>query len=191
VPSRYARANLGSVPSSQVVSISRRTFNEIEDFIADNIASKEKAATGIDLLARSMVMVIKGLAQQKSAGPVAARHRSNPALAGRIPVQRISGEYYAGWTLRKVGNGRWVVFNDAVEAWLIEFGIFQRVRRPILKMSLIGMLRFIQTTRTADRFLDWVIAPRRQSNGRFASFNSRLAGTRTLGGMSGPQGKLP
>jgi hypothetical protein len=174
-----------------VVMISRQTFDQIENYIADNLASIEKVNFGIDMLVRSMVMVVRGAAQAKSAGPIAPRRRSNPALAGRIPVQRITGEYFAGWTIRRLGNGRWVVYNDSVEAWLIEFGIYQRVRRPILKMSVIAMLRLIQTTRTAERFMDWVIAPRRSSLGRFQSFQTRLMGTQTLGGMAGPRGRLP
>lgn len=173
------------------ITISKRTFDQIEEFIADNAASIEKVNIGIDLLVRSMVMVTRGIAQQKSGGPVAPRQRSNPALAGRIPVQRITGAYFAGWTIRRLGSGHWMVYNDTTEAWLIEFGIHQRVRRPILKMSLIGMLGMIQTTQTADRFLDWVLAPRRNSQGRFASFESRLMGTATLGGMAGPSGSLP
>jgi hypothetical protein len=174
-----------------VVTISRKTFDQIEDYIADNIASVEKANFGIDLLVRSIVMTVRGAAQAKSAGPIAPRKRSVPILAGRIPVQRITGAYFAGWTIRRLGNGRWVVYNDSVEAWLIEYGLYQRVRRPILKMSVIAMLRLIQTTRTAERFMDWVIAPRRSAKGRFQSFQTRVMGTETLGGLSGPQGRLP
>lgn len=159
--------------------------------MADVEGSIEKSNQGIELLVRAMVLVIKGLAQKKSGGPVAPRQRSNPALAFRIPVQRITGAYYAGWTQRRLGRGHWILYNDAVEAYFIETGMHMRVRRPILKMSLIGMLRFIQTTRTADRFMDWVLAPRRDARGRFQSFNSRVMGSSTLGGMAGPMGRLP
>lgn len=172
-------------------SISRRTFEQIESFIADNNSSIEKVQFGLDTLVRAMVMVTKGIAQQKSGGAVSANRRSNPALAYRIPVQRITGEYYAGWTLRRLGNARWILYNDTVEAYLIEYGINMRMRRPILKLSLIGMLKFIQTTRSADRFLEWVIAPRRNAKGQFQSFSTRMQGTETLGGMAGPTGKLP
>lgn len=189
MPSRFALAP--NPASAGSFSFSRRTFDQIEDFIVDNQASIEKANMGIDLLVRSMVLVIKGIAQQKSAGPVARRRRSNPALAYKIPVQRITGAYFAGWTQRRIGMGHWAVYNDTVEAYLIETGLYQRVRRPILKMSLIGMLRLLQTTRTGDRFLEWVLAPRRNARGQFQSFNKRLMGTQTLGGMAGPKGKLP
>lgn len=173
------------------VTITRRTFEQIENFIADNIASIEKVNFGIDTLVRSMVLVTKGIAQEKSGGAVAANRRSNPALAYRIPVQRITGQYYAGWTLRRLGNGHWVLYNDTREAYLIEYGINMRQRRPILKLSVIEMLRFIQTTKTADRFLANVLAPRRNAKGQFRSFSSRMQGTDTLGGLAGPTGTLP
>lgn len=176
-----ARTPLGS---QRMFTIGRKTFEDIEDFIADNKASAEKAALGIDLLVRAMVLLTKGLAQQKSGGPIAPAHRSNPALANRIPVQQITGRYFAGWTQRKVANGVWVLYNDSVEAYLIETGMFQRVRRPILKMSLIGMLGVIQTTRTADRFLEWVLAPRRSAKGQFQSFGSRVGSGILSTGMS-------
>lgn len=171
--------------------ITRKVFDDLERFMLDSQGSKEKTALGMDLLVRAMCMVTKGGAQRRSMGAVAPRKRSRPELAYRIPVQRITGRYFAGWTQRRVGLGRWILYNDTVEAYLIETGTHMRVRRPILKMSVIGMLSFIQTTKTADRFVDWVLAPRRDSHGRFQSFAARIQGTATLGGMAGPQGTLP
>lgn len=172
--------------------ITRQTFTDIENFISDNEASADKVLMGMDALARSMILVIKGLAQQKSAGPQSFG-RSNPAFANRIPVQRISGRYYAGWTTRKVGNAHWMLYNDAVEAYLIETGLYQRTRRPILKLSIIGMLKFLENSRTEQRFLAWVLAPRRAANGQYAAIpiQQRLQGTATLGGLAGPSGTLP
>jgi hypothetical protein len=159
--------------------------------MADIQSSKEKVAMGLDLIVRSMVLVMKGLAQEKAGGPVAPRHRSVAALAYRIPVQRITGAYYAGWTQRRVGPAHWILYNETVEAYFIETGMFMRIRRPILKMSLIGMLRFIQTTRTGEHFLEWVLAPRRNAKGQFQSFATRMKGTETLGSLAGPTGSLP
>jgi hypothetical protein len=186
-------------------TISRKTFENLEQFIRDNEASAAKAQVGIDLLTRLMALTIKGFAQEKAAGPVAARHRSNPAFANRIPVQRISGKYFAGWTQRKMGHAHWMVYNDAKEAWLIEYGVFQVTRRPILKMSVIDMLRFIQTTRAGERFLDSILAPRRNAKGQFSSFDQRLGTGFKLGltaqdmpdrgasnpNIVGPSGALP
>lgn len=173
--------------------IMRPDFAAIERFIADNQGSKLAVIEGGDLLVRMMVMTIRGYAQQKSGGPVAPRRRSNPALANRIPVQRISGAYFAGWKTRRLGVADWLVYNDSKEAYLIETGMYQRVRRPILKLSLIAMLRLLQATRTELRFLDSLIKPRRNALGQFAAIplGKRLMGTQTLGGMAGPQGPLP
>lgn len=168
--------------TQKTTGFSRDTFKSIEDFIADNKHSQVKVQFGIDLLVRGMVLVTRGLAQQKSGGPVAPRHRSVPALAHRIPVQRITGAYYAGWRVQRVRQGHWAVINDTKEAYLIEYGIFQRVRRPILKVSLIGMLGFLQATRTGDRFLDWVLKPRKDEGGRFVAFGGRFGDTATIGG---------
>jgi hypothetical protein len=205
--SRQWGAGIGSGRNEGMASftISRKTFEELEDFIRDCQGSIAKAEAGIDGLVRTMVLVIKGYAQQQSAGPIAARHRSNPALANRIPVQRITGAYFAGWTQKKIANGHWMVYNDAKEAWLIEYGIYQRTRRPVLKMSTLDMLRFIQTTRTAERFLDSILAPRRNSKGQFQSFDSRVGNSFKLGltagdlegrgasnpNIIGPSGALP
>lgn len=178
--------------AAPTIGISRATFTQIENFIKDNNASIEKVKYGIDMLARGMILVIKGIAQEKSGGPD-SKGRSNPALANRIPVQRITGRYYAGWTLKRLGLGSYMLYNDAVEAYLIETGLYQRVRRPILKLSLIGMLQFLENTRTEQRFLEYVLAPRRNSKGQYTKmpFNQRLSGTTTLGGMAGPSGPLP
>lgn len=180
----------GAIPS-QGFWIGKKTFEDIENFIADNESSAVRVQQGIDLLARAMVLVIKGEAQKRSGGQVAARQRSNPALANRIPVQRITGRYFAGWMIRRLGNGHYLMYNDSVEAYLIETGMYQRVRRPILKMSMLQMLALLQTTRTGERFLDWVIAPRRNARGQFQSFSGRVSGTTSLGGLAGPTGKLP
>lgn len=186
----YARSNV--MPGSGF-GISRRTFEQIEDFIRDNQNSIIKASTGIDLLLQGMGLVIKSEAMRKSFGPVAAKMRSNPALAYRIPVQRITGAYHAGWYVRRLARGHWVVGNSSFEAYLIETGLFMRVRRPILKMSFIAMMRFIQTTRTAERWVDWVMAPRRNTRGQFQSFKTRIAPfvSGSNANLAGPVGWLP
>lgn len=185
--------------------ISRRTFEELEDWIRDNEASIIKANQGMDALTRLLILVVKGNAQSKTMGPVAVNRRSNPALAHRIPVQRITGRYFAGWTVKRLRNGVWMVYNETRAAYVVEFGIGQRQRRPILKTSVLDMLRFVQATRTGDRFVDWVFAPRRNSKGQFQSFESRLGNKFKLSltandlpgrgisnpNLSGPLGTLP
>jgi hypothetical protein len=198
----------------QAFGFTRGTFEAIEQFISDNKHDIARVNAGMDLLVRGFVLVIKGEAQKRSQGPVAPGRRSVPILAHRIPVQRITGYYYAGWTQRKLANGVWYFYNQSKEAYLIETGLFQRLRRPILKLSMISALRFLQTTRTGERFMESMLGKRRSYDGRFRSFNTRLQGTDTLsmgtgygtwlGGsssgkgvlvtehpMAGPQGKLP
>ena len=184
--------------------ITRKTFDQIEDYIRDNKASIDRVHFGIDKLAHAMGLIVVSEARRSSFGPIAPRFRSNPALAHRIPVQRITGEYYAGWYLRRIGNGRYVVGNETFQAYLIETGMYQQRRRPILKKAVIEMLKFIQTSRTADRFLDSVLAPRRDARGRFQSFDKRIvpfkmraasADMPTRGAtnpnIAGPKGRLP
>lgn len=166
-------------------AISRKTFEQLEDWIRDNEASAEKAKLGLDTLVRLCILVVKAEAQKRSMGPVAPRRRSNPALAYRIPVQRITGRYFAGWTVRRVRFGAWVIYNETRAAYVIEFGIGQRVRRPVLKLSVLAMLKFVQSTRTAERFAEYVMGPRRSPQGRFQSFEQRV-GSLIVGMGAGP-----
>lgn len=198
-----------------VFTIDRKFFTDIERIMEDNATSRTKFNQGMDLLINGCILVVKGAAQKRSMGQVAPRKRSVPALAYRIPVQRITGRYFAGWKIRRIRFGHWMIYNDSIEAYLIETGMYQRVRRPILKLSVIEMLRFLQTTKTAEWYLNWALAPRRDERGRFQSFKRRLAQgsnilaqghgySQTYGGsrsgkattvhrntLAGPRGRLP
>jgi hypothetical protein len=183
VPATARWARGATMPNQ--FSISRKTFERLEDWIKDNEASSEKAKQGMDTLVRLCVLVVKAEAQKRTMGPVAPRGRSNPALAYRVPVQRITGRYFAGWTVRRTRFGAWMIYNDERAAYFVEFGIGQRVRRPILKMSVIAMLKFLQSTRTGERFAEYILAPRRSPQGRFRSFDERL-GSLVRGMGAGP-----
>jgi hypothetical protein len=100
-------------------------------------------------------------------------------------VQRITGRYFAGWTVRRARFGAWVIYNEERAAYMVEFGIGQRIRRPVLKLSVLAMLKFVQTTRTAERFAEYIMAPRRTPQGRFRSFDSRV-GSLIVGMGAGP-----
>lgn len=184
--------------------ITLASMRSIEDFIIDNQYSRDKLRYGMDVLVRTLINVVQAEARKRSAGPVAPRWRSVPAFAYKIPVQRITGRYYQGWTIRRVRNAHWMLYNDAYEAWLIEYGINMRVRRPILKQSFMAMMQFIQTTRTAEMFADWVMAPRRNAKGQFQSFERRIQPFKLMAtaadlpgrgsrnpNIAGPQGRLP
>ena len=177
--------------------ITRAEITGLETFIKACEDSRSRMMTGMDLLVRSLAAIVVGYAQQRSMGPVAPGQRSNPALAYRIPVQRITGAYFAGWQIKRLGVAHFLVTNSSKEAYLIETGTFQRVRRPILKMSLISMLKFMANSRTEQRFLPSLIGFKRDAGGRFASVSvlERLAGTATASSgnpsLAGPQGNLP
>lgn len=167
-------------------TISKQTFEDIEDLIEKIEGSQVKMRAGLDILVRQMVYTIKGYAQEQSAGPVASRQRSNPAMANRIPVQRITGAYFAGWKIQKVANAHWMLSNTSKEAYLIEYGIHQRQRRPVLKTSTVKMLEFVQTTRTGQRFLTSVMSFRLANTA--LDLPNRGADNPNI---SGPSGVLP
>lgn len=186
---RYA---LESNPRA-ALTISRRTFEELEDWMRDNAAAEKDFATGMNALVAMMAYTIKGAAQKKTMG-VVDRRATNTALAYKIPVRRITGRLFAGWKVSRLGPARYMVYNDDRAAWVLEEDIDQRsgrrMRRPILKLSVMQMLKLIQTTRTAERMVDSVMKPRRNGKGQFQSFQARMAGT-AMTGVIGPTGYLP
>lgn len=169
----------GAVAPGSGFKITDASFNRIIKMIEDNEASIEKAAAGIDLIVHGMVTIVRSEAMKRSFGPAAPRQRSNPAFAYRLPVQRITGRYYSGWYIRRLGRGRWVVGNDSFEALLIETGLFQRNRRPVLKMSTLAMLTFIQQTRVMERYGESILSTR-----------SRVL-RMGVPALAGPTGRLP
>lgn len=201
-PTRPGGGRFDAPPTDFKITL--ESIRQIEDYILDNKASIDKLHYGLDTLIRVLINIVQMEARKRSQGPVAPRYRSVPAFAFKIPVQRITGRYYQGWTIRRVRNAHWMLYNDVYEAWLIESGLYMRTRRPILKMSFMAMLKFIQTTRTAESFVDSVLAPRRSSAGRFQSFERRVRpfllhnppiGYEHRGAanpnIAGPQGRLP
>ena len=161
--------------------ITRAQITGLETFIKACEDSRSRMVVGMDMLVRSLAAIVVGYAQKRSMGPVAPGQRSVPALAYRIPVQRITGAYFAGWQIKRMGAARWLITNSSKEAYLIETGTFQRVRRPILKMSLISMLKFLENSRTEQRFLPSLIGFKRGAGGKYANISilERLAGTET------------
>lgn len=111
--------------------------------------------------------------------------------AWKIPVRRITGNYFRGWKVKRLVPGVWALVNDSREAYFIEFGINwvgatgsisrkgakpylkynRRVRRPIQKLSLMKTMRFIESTGVADKVWAATFAPFRP--GRENSISSR------------------
>jgi hypothetical protein len=95
---------------------------------------------------------------------VRGRHLRNMAIptvgAWKIPVRRITGAYFEGWHISQVGHAVWLLTNVSREAYFIEFGINHhsttglfgpsgqrvRVRRPVMKLSVLEAMRKIEAT---------------------------------------------
>lgn len=206
------------------MKFTRAHFQDVDGLMEDLRMNQRMFAKGENLLVRMLAMTHMALAQQKSRGPMmpGARRMASPGartvtglISGRqyhetarqvaaaqypgsrafgIPVRRITGAYYAGWKVRRIGPSMYMTYNDSREAYFIEFGINPRatgaVRRPILKMTAIGTLRFIQSTRLIERFTEATIGSKRSKRGQYQSFLARMAGSNMLG-VIGPKGKLP
>ena len=174
------------------VGIDRKTFRDLDNLIRDLEYNQRAFKQGENLLVRMLAMTQKGIAQQKSRGMV-----DPSGVAGRpwgIPVRRISQAYYKGWKERKIGHASWMTYNDSREAFFIEFAINPRVtgavRRPILKMSAVATLRFVQRTKLIERFAASTIGATRNQRGQYRSFQARMSGSLLLG-VIGPEGNLP
>lgn len=105
-----------------------------------------------------MALVNQGLARKMSFGPHDPQQAA-PSLAWKLPVRRISENYYFGWKIKQVKPAVWQLYNDSREAYYIEFGINwlggnRRVRRPIRKLSLRKTMEFMMTTQAYHRV--WV-----------------------------------
>lgn len=199
------------------VGIDRQTFRDLDNLVEDLKYNQRAFQQGENILIRMLAETQKGIAQRKSAGPVGTMSSTGTSSShvggtrsgilgtktgttlpgGRpfgIPVRRITGEYYRGWKVRKIAPAMWMTYNDSREAFFIEFGINPRVtgavRRPILKMSAIATLRFIQRTKLIERFAKTTIGATRNQRGQYRSFQARMSGS-TLLGVIGPEGNLP
>jgi hypothetical protein len=122
------------------IQITDESYNQIEEYIrwAETVGSRRNFAFGMNALVMMMAYTNLGIAQKMSAGPVDPQMR-NVSAAWKIPVRRITENYFFGWKVRRIGPATWELFNDSREAYFIEFGIHQsnaRVRRPIRKLSL-------------------------------------------------------
>lgn len=158
---------MARVPASQYGMVSVDDLNTIEDYIRDLGHVSRNLRFGEALIARVLSHVQLGFAQSLSGGPVDPQ-QTNPGAAWKIPVRRISEDYYRGWKVKRVAPGWWQVYNNSREAYFIEFGINPRasvgtpVRRPIRKISLIRTLRFADQSRIGHRVWWQVFSPLNQ-----------------------------
>ena len=174
--------------------IERRTFDELDQLIRSLRQGSREWNSAMNAATRLMAHTTQGHAIRYMSGPsVGARSPSDFS----IPVRIITGRTRAGWRVRRIAPGAWEVFNEERGARMIEFGIVAGgggVRRPVLKMSGVATLRFIQRTRFAERMMADTFGNLRNNKGHFRSFENRIrpmelmfAGRR----VSGPTGRLP
>lgn len=156
-----------------IFRISPETFDEIDDWIRAAKESGRNIGFGMNALTMLMAYTNQSFAMKMSAGMVDPRMKNKQA-AWKIPVRRITSRYYKGWKVKRLAPSVWMLYNDTREAWFIEFGIHPtgsmratekghiytvRVRRPIRKLSLKKTLRYIDSTRAAERVWEQSFAP--------------------------------
>lgn len=158
--------------------ISRQHFEDVENLIRAARTGSREMQSAMDLACRLMAHTTQAYALRY--------YRGAQAPSGRpftIPVRRITGRSGAGWRVRRVAPGAWEVYNEERGAWMVEHGIYagnNRVRRPILKMSGVATLRFIQRTRFGERIMAETFGSLRDNRGRFRSFSARIQGSNIL-----------
>lgn len=169
------------------IGISRETFRQIDQLARSLRTGSREWIHVMDTMTQLLARSQHSEARRLSRGFLAA-HGSYQSLGGMpwtIPVRRLSGDYYEGWKVRRIAMGMWEMKNESREAYMIEYGINPRSQfatpRPILKMSAVATLRFVQRTRLADRMMSQTLGHLRDNQGRFRSFSTRLLGTQFEG----------
>jgi hypothetical protein len=140
---------------SGMIAVDQRTLNDYNDAISKlQYISRTGFKRGMNYLVYILAVTNHTESQRLSAGPFDYR-QENPNLAWKIPVRRITGQYWRRWQMKKIPNG-WEVFNDSREAFFIEFGIHtssRRVRRPIRKMAFQTTMAYAAQSRIYSRVL--------------------------------------
>lgn len=131
-------------------------------------------------LSQVMAFAAQGFARKYAFGPEDPG-ANNPALAWKLPVRRITGRYYVGWKVRPTSIG-WQLYNDSREAYFIEYGINhmgagRRVRRPVLKLTLLKTLEFMRETGAYHRVLSRIMVHKGKGYGMGLHVQSPPMGT--------------
>jgi hypothetical protein len=193
-----------------IFRITPESFDDIDDWITAAKHAGRNVRYGMDALAMLMAYTNYAIAREMSAGPLdrGAGHGRSRAkvrqLVGRrfvgqssgpstpqprykhddaawkIPVRRITENYYNGWKVKRIAPSLWALINDSREAFFIEFGIHpsgmrvegkggkyylkgsRRVRRPIRKLSLKRTLAFVDQSRAGALVWEQIFSPFRQ-----------------------------
>jgi hypothetical protein len=129
--------------------------------------AKMKLPMSLNALANILARADQRYSMQMSAGPVDPREQ-NPKAAWKIPVRRITGDYFQHWFVRRMAPGVWIVYNPTREAYYIEFGIHtsgRRVRRPVRKLALIKTLKFADRQKVGQLVWEGIFGHIRQAAG--------------------------
>jgi hypothetical protein len=161
------------------IHITLDTFNAIEEYIRWAESVPGQLPYAMDILIRFMAYTDQGYSQEYSFGP------SDPAerwkqYAWKLPVRRISGRYFYGWRVQRVGLAHWRVYNDSREAFFIEFGINprgegRRVRRPVRKLALKKTMEAMMRTHAWHRcWCEIYASPRRRGKRTIKGFTQTV-----------------
>jgi hypothetical protein len=151
-PFIHRRGQIGGVGQT-MISFDASFFEAIENFIQQTRRMQRGVPVAMRRLALFGAATQLAEAQKRSLGPLDPQQRLDSA-AWQVPVRRISGRYFFGWKVRRVGPTAYAMYNDSREAYFIEFGIHtsnRRIRRPILKLSLKYAVEFLRTTAVGHR----------------------------------------
>lgn len=157
------------------LSLSPESFKALEDLAAyaENVA-RHKMPLADNYIAMYCAALSGSYAQKYSAGM--HRHPDDTTRSWRMPVPRVTEQYFRGWKVQKIRNGVWMLTNESREAYFIEYGIHRnphtgevsprRIRRPIFKLSLLRTIEHLQTTAIAHRIWQDVLVPKPGEPGR-------------------------
>lgn len=157
---RFTRGQIMGRSATQI-SWGEDIFEALENTIVNCQRMRRGLPVAMDRACRFCSYAQLGFGQKRAAGPVDPE-QARPELAWRIPVRRISGRYFFGWKVKRVGMGWWQFYNDSREAFYIEYGIHtspRAIRRPVHKLSFIDTLRFLEGTKIWDRVWANLVAP--------------------------------
>lgn len=150
----------------------KETFDALEEAIRwAEIDTPDALRFFMDKLCLHMAVLNQGEARKLSAGPLDPGMK-NPNFAWRLPVRRISGDYLAGWKVKRKGKAFYILYNASREAYFIEYGINwlgegRRVRRPVRKLSLRRTMERMMTTHAFHRvWCDMYSSPKYRHRGR-------------------------
>ena len=180
--------------------IARSSFDDVDILIRSLRQGTREFQAAESLATRLLAHATQGFAVGYMSGPSAPASGSTRYVRSSfgIPVRVITGRSRAGWKVRRVSLTAWEVYNEERGAWMVEHGIVAgggAKRRPILRMSGVATLRFIQRTRFAQRMMADTFGNLRNNRGHFRSFENRIrpfmlraSGRPQLGG---PMGRIP